>query len=159
MKSPKWFLKWKKQEEKSKKNWKPYVERNEILREIGFANYQDYLSSPLWHEIRTKRLAIQSTCSCCNGPAKVVHHDTYYKKLLLGDDISIKRDLYPLCHACHRKIEFDGERKRSWGETIRVFRRMLFRFKHGKSKSQMIREAIANRKAARRQKRVANSNN
>jgi hypothetical protein len=82
---------------------------------------------------------------CCEKPAQAVHHDTYYLKLLAGDDASIARDLYPLCHGCHRVVEFDGERKRSWGEAIRQFRRMLFKFKNGMSKGQMIRQKMASR--------------
>ncbi len=149
-KDPKWLRKWKRQEKKARKNWQPYVDRNVALKEIGFATYAAYLASPLWQEIRARRLSTQTTCSCCDSQADVVHHDTYYKKLLLGDETSVKRDLYPLCHACHYKVEFDGSRKRSWGEAIRAFRRLLFKFRNGMSKSQMIREKIASRKTSRK---------
>lgn len=136
---PKWLRRWKRQEERAKSNWLPYTQRDTALAEIGFATYADYLASPLWESIRSRRLAMQSTCSCCPKPATVVHHDTYYRKLLLGDEESVKRDLFPLCHGCHYLVEFDGTRKRSWGEAIKQFRRMLFKFRNGMSKSEMIR--------------------
>ncbi len=133
-----WLRKWKKQEAKAKENWGPYIHRNKVLGEIGFGTYAEYLASPLWREIRAKRLLTQNTCSCCTNTAIVLHHANYYRKLLLGDEKSVKRDLYPLCTSCHRKVEFDGQRKRSWGESSRLFGRMLFKFRHGMSKHQMI---------------------
>ncbi len=143
----KWIRKWKRAEELSKDNWRAYSIRNKALAEIGFATYAAYLASPLWKEIRAKRLAISSQCSCCEEQAAIVHHDFYYKKLLLGDEISVARDLYPLCNGCHRRVEFDGKRKRSAGEAVREFRRMLFKAKNGMSKAQMIREKIASKRS------------
>jgi hypothetical protein len=142
-----WWKKFERNEERAKSNWREYGIRNKALAELGFASYAEYLASPLWQEIRKKRLEISSGCSCCLNPADVVHHDKYYKRLLIGDDASVRRDLYPLCHPCHRRVEFDGDRKRSSGEAVREFRRMLYKFKHGKSKGQMIREKIAARRS------------
>jgi hypothetical protein len=152
-KDPKWLRKWKKQENKAKKNWDAYKARDKALKELGFKTYREYLLSDLWKSIRNARLAMGDSCSCCDGKAEVVHHDTYYKKLLMGDEQSIKKDLYPLCNSCHYRVEFDGARKRSCGEAVRAFRRMLFRYKHGMSKSEMIRQAKAKRKAKRKNRK------
>ena len=86
---PGWLRKWKRKEKKAKENWKPYVDRNKILKEIGFTCYNDYLVSDLWKEIRDRRLSTQDVCSCCDNKADVVHHDTFYWKLLLGDEESV----------------------------------------------------------------------
>jgi hypothetical protein len=154
---PKWLRKWRKQEEASKLNWRPYSIRNKALKEIGFASYSAYLASPLWSEIRASRLKDGDLCSCCPSPATLLHHDTYYKTLLLGDPVAVKRDLYPLCRGCHLIVEFDGERKRSWGEAIRVFRRRLYKHTNGMSKGQMIRGKIAARRAAKAAKAALKS--
>lgn len=153
-KDPKWLRRWKKQESKARLNWEPYVIRDKVLKDIGFITYTDYLASSLWQEIRSKIMLPGIICSCCNELAGVLHHGAYYKKLLLGDEASIKQDLYPLCYSCHYKIEFEDKRKRSWGEAIRVFRRMLYRFKHGMSKSQMIREQIQLARKAKKESEV-----
>ncbi len=139
---PKWLRKWKQKEKKAKVNWDSYAIRNKALESIGFSNYADYLASPLWQEIRKKRLTSHPTCFCCDNTADVVHHRFYYKKLLLGDEESVNRDLFPLCNSCHYKVEFDGERKRSSGEAVKVFGRMLFKTRNGMSKSQMIRNEV-----------------
>ena len=152
---PKWLRKWEHQERKARDNWDPYVERNKVLRELGFTNYAEYLASPIWADIKSRRMKKGATCSCCPKKANLLHHDTYYRKLLLGDEASIQRDLYPLCHSCHRLVEFEGDRKRSWGEAIRKFRRMIFQFKNGMTKGQMIYKKRAEREMARQAKKEA----
>lgn len=152
-KSPKWLRKYRKKLKKAKKNWDAYGVREQALRAMGFSSYKEYLASDLWKGIRSRRLSISDGCSCCDNKADVVHHDTYHEKLLRGDQLAVERDLYPLCHGCHLKVEFSGDRKRSWQEAVIKFRQMLFRFRNGVSKGQMIRQKIAAKKAARAAKK------
>lgn len=149
-KTPKWLRKWRSEEERSKKVWYPYGNRNVILNEIGFMSYDDYLRSELWSQIRSRVLSLNPHCACCSKAAELVHHDAYYRKLLLGDEKSVERDLYPLCHACHYTVEFEGNRKRSFGEAVRQFRRMLYKHHHGESKSEMIARKRNQRKSMKK---------
>jgi hypothetical protein len=77
-----------------------YDQRDEILREIGFASYAEYLASDLWKSIygrvmtRTRRV-----CMRCGRGARHVHHTKYTRENLLGHD---RRTLWPVCTRCHR---------------------------------------------------------
>ena len=153
---PKWLRKWKKAEAKAKLDWDAYAGRDRLLKEMGFATYSDYLASPTWLGIRLARLLQQRTCSCCASPAIAVHHELYTRKVLAGDEKATMKFLHPLCTSCHRRVEFVGERKRSHGEAVRQLHRMIFKFKNGMTKGQMIRKKQEEKKAkrlARKQKR------
>lgn len=94
---------------------KTYKERDIILIEIGYKNYQEYLNSDLWKGIRRKVFSkYGSKCKICENEARVVHHKGYGKNILLG---LMLEPLIPLCHSCHTKIEFhDNGNKRSLTE-------------------------------------------
>lgn len=86
-----------------------YVQRDEVLRSLGFADYGSYLESRLWSRIRERALKIRSTCACCNEPATDVHHRNYSADTLTGKNIGA---LTPLCRTCHDLCEFtDGGEK------------------------------------------------
>lgn len=83
-----------------------YEERNIVLREMGFATYAEYLTSPLWQAIRTKALANRKTCSVCGEPATEVHHRSYSRDVMTGKDVG---SLMPLCATCHDLGEFSTD--------------------------------------------------
>jgi len=86
-----------------------YLERNEILKEIGFNSYADYLASPLWESIKTKvQDKLGRGCICCRQPANAFHHRSYAKEVLTGENIS--ETILPLCRRCHRVIEFHSKK-------------------------------------------------
>lgn len=148
-KRPKWLRRWQKKERNAKENWSEYQLRKAALSEIGFESYEDYLKSEVWIKIRSLVFSYSKECSCCSSTPQCVHHSAYHKKVLLGELKSIKKDLHALCHRCHRFIEFEGERKRSSGEANRVLKRLLFKKKHGMSKSQKLKIEIRARKQRR----------
>jgi hypothetical protein len=83
-----------------------YQERNEILRQIGFASYADYLASDLWDGIRYRVLvAARRTCCACGGEASQVHHSRYTEGNLRGRN---REDLHAVCRTCHEKAELDS---------------------------------------------------
>lgn len=88
-----------------------YSERNEMLWELGFACYQDYLESSLWATVKElvykKRDRI---CMLCGNPSHCLHHNRYHIADLSGKAIKF---ISPLCNSCHHALEFDGETKRT----------------------------------------------
>lgn len=107
------------------------AKRNEILQEMGFDSYRDYLNSELWCQIRDHIFLIKGRkCCCCGKKATTIHHAKYTEESLDGSSHS---DLFPVCGACHNKIHFKGERFR----TLHQARQSLkSRHKsHGKSRS------------------------
>lgn len=90
-----------------------YEMRDRVLRSIGYPSYAAYLESALWQSIRAKVLGhCKGKCRLCDQAAKVVHHFRYGRTVLRGKKFG--RDLVPLCHECHEKIEFTSDRvKRS----------------------------------------------
>jgi hypothetical protein len=86
-----------------------YTRRNNILKSMGFASYQEYLRSNLWAKIRAKVLYRQPRCYGCNEKATQVHHNSYERKDLDG---TRTRHLRPVCDICHTVAEFrsDGEK-------------------------------------------------
>jgi len=84
-----------------------YARRNRLLASLGFVapkgsgltEYDVYLASPLWAEIRERKLASQvqnglPVCFACGKPANQVHHGDYEIGTLVGPPI-IARDGKP----------------------------------------------------------------
>jgi hypothetical protein len=70
-----------------------------FLRLIGYRNYQDYLYSPLWFEIRTKVMKkAGKRCEYCGCRAVQVHHEIYTRENLYGVTLF---GLYAVCVHCH----------------------------------------------------------
>ena len=88
-----------------------YTSRNLILKKLGFENYSDYLKSDLWKSIRKKVYSQKGDqCCLCENKATELHHHRYAK-----DDLTGKRtkNIKPICHECHEKIEFENGTKNS----------------------------------------------
>ena len=63
---------------------KTFGKRNELLRKIGYTNYQDYLKSEHWNDVknRAKKSKLlggkNKKCSVCNKNfGLTLHHKTY----------------------------------------------------------------------------------
>lgn len=83
-----------------------YEQRNILLRELGYPTYAIYLQSPLWSFIRHHAYRIHGrTCRLCPRRATTIHHLSYSRDILLGNDLSL---LAPLCRTCHNRVEFAG---------------------------------------------------
>lgn len=93
-----------------------YQARNEVLKELGFENYQEYLKSDIWRETkriwyfkREKKPDYWGKCHIC-GETKglVLHHLNYRKKNI--ETACIKGKI-PLCFKCHGELhEFSNKR-------------------------------------------------
>lgn len=93
-----------------------YHQRNLILKELGFvdttghASYFNYLRSSLWHAIRRRAYKIHGhNCKLCPRKATTIHHLSYTRTVLLGQDYT---QLAPLCKICHNRVELHRGRKR-----------------------------------------------
>ncbi len=80
-----------------------YGERDGYLRQLGFSTYQAYLASPLWQEIRARKLAKHRRCQLCDRWASQVHHSKYTLQNLQGRS---GKWLLSICGGCHLKVEF-----------------------------------------------------
>ena len=86
---------------------KRYIERNKILKEMGFGSYKEYLQSDLWRKIRYEHLRKYPNCECCGKLASQVHHRVYNKAIFLKWNPT----LLSVCRDCHEAGEFrDGEK-------------------------------------------------
>lgn len=95
---------WKHDHPKKKHDGRTYASRDFVLRELGFASYQEYLRSALWQRIRNKVFRVKGrVCQMCFGAASMVHHNRYHKNDLLGKNLAF---LVPICGPCHERIEF-----------------------------------------------------
>lgn len=84
-----------------------YGRRNQILRQMGFPKYKDYLASDLWKSIRQRVLDRDNRkCHVCRGPAWQVHHKNYHEETLRGTCLDA---LVTICPTCHTQAEFDTE--------------------------------------------------
>jgi hypothetical protein len=96
-----------------------YKARNRILKALEFASYDAYLASPLWAEIRERKLASEGRrCFACGKLATQVHHGGYDKLTLSGPGEQSSYDgaitwekwlelaeLYAVCSTCHEWAE------------------------------------------------------
>lgn len=85
-----------------------YRKRTLNLHALGFRDYSDYLASPLWREIRERRMAESPLCYCCGRPVAVLHHRDYSAATLQGRR---PHALVSLCRRCHTAAEFAQGRK------------------------------------------------
>lgn len=90
----------------------------------GFQSYKEYLESPLWAEIREDKLKKRNyECCCCGGRATQIHHSSYDKKVMAGEDDG--RFLYAVCKDCHHKLEFTDGKKNSLEEANKKLRAII----------------------------------
>ena len=95
-----------------------YEQRNQVLRDLRFASYKEYLLSQRWAKIRRRVLdANMRTCVRCGEEANQVHHLSYARECLLGKDDG---SLVAVCPVCHNIAEMDTQgRKRTQYEANR----------------------------------------
>lgn len=88
----------------------PYADRNETLRLLGFPTYSAYSRSVLWKIVRQRALDVYGhICKACGAKATQVHHASYVREVLIGEDV---RGLVPLCSRCHRIGSVTKQRSR-----------------------------------------------
>lgn len=88
-----------------------YQRRNAYLKRLGFANYREYLKSPLWKSISAKVRTTRKACLLCRGHHKLeVHHKRYTRDNLRGKSL---KWLCVLCHNCHTQVS-KLEKERNW---------------------------------------------
>lgn len=70
------------------------------LKQLGFANYADYLASPIWRVVRTRvfRRANGLCEACREAKPENVHHWSYDVETLLGMRMA---NLEAVCKPCH----------------------------------------------------------
>lgn len=86
-----------------------YLNKNDILKLLGFETYTKYLQSSLWKKIRLDVLVKQEyKCCSCEKHADQVHHRKYTLQNLSGKDDNF---LVAICKACHYRIEFTKKKK------------------------------------------------
>src|SRR5438874_8725109 len=104
-----------------------YLERNALLKELGYLSYQAYLASSLWYSIRARAYQFHgSSCRLCGARAEVIHHRGYGRAVMLGKSLN---QLVPLCHACHQEVEYYKGRKRSFAKAHAQYNRLWARVK------------------------------
>lgn len=83
----------------------PYAERSRIVRSLGFKEYENYLSSRLWRNIRQAviRKSGGRCVRCKSADTLQVHHRRYTHQNLSGDSTD---DMMALCRLCHHAAEF-----------------------------------------------------
>lgn len=107
----------KRRSDKKRRKEDGYGNRNAALTVMGYSSYDEYLSSPLWREIRDKiRARDHGKCRACGGNGSEVHHRAYYLQVLEGKALG---ELVLLCETCHGLIEFDGKVKCTFDESRR----------------------------------------
>lgn len=102
---------------------KCYEDRKTVLAQLGYATYQEYLAGEEWADIRAERLGKFPDCLLCGERANQVHHMEYSDRVLLGIE---RRLLVTLCGDCHKRIEWDGEIKRSLEDANKTLRELAF---------------------------------
>jgi hypothetical protein len=94
-----------------------------VLEQMGFANYEEYLDSPLWQEIRSKKIRGKAKCGNCGSQENLqVYHNVYTEATLKGTS---QYGLVALCEECphsehlekknERLVAGKGKRRARWG--------------------------------------------
>ena len=98
-------------------------ERTKACRDLGFWTYRIYLDSGFWRQLRKRVLERDGyACRSCGGRATQVHHVSYSRAVILGNDIG---PLVSVCRPCHEAVEFDSKgKKRPFRKKARVWRVM-----------------------------------
>ena len=80
------------------------IQRSNSCIALGFDNYNEYLRSDLWKDIR--RVVLSSKGALCNVCKKTIaveiHHKQYDYNTMAGHNI---KHLIPVCQKCHSKLE------------------------------------------------------
>lgn len=86
-----------------------YHQRDLLISQLGYCNYNHYLQSKMWKRIRKRVLERDDyTCYVCQKEANQVHHRVYTEDNVFG----IKLDgMISICAGCHKKAEYNGNKK------------------------------------------------
>lgn len=99
-----------------------HAARNDVLAELGFATYGDYLKSSLWKRVRGEAFAANGGfCVLCAKPAGLIHHNRYRYRDLVGKSL---QELHPVCYGCHDRIEYCNGVKRTLSGAVAEFNRL-----------------------------------
>lgn len=100
-----------------------YEERADSLQRLGYKTYTEYLGSSLWKKIRSSVIERdERRCQICRGRGRQVHHTSYRFDVMAGKRL---KSLHCVCRDCHLRVEFDGKRKRTFGEALSAFHKLL----------------------------------
>lgn len=117
-----------------------YTKRTENLLKMGFNNYDDYLSSGLWAAVKIAAFEKRGkNCLICTKPAKVIHHLDYAMETLQGTRMG---SLVPICDPCHKRVEFDGEKKRTLRDVKQLTLSLIANSKNVKKKEKNRRKCV-----------------
>ena len=89
-----------------------YKQRDEVLSQMGFPSYDDYLRSPLWARIRARVMKSCGELCICGQSATEIHHRSYKRRYMEGRG-KVTTFLTAICRKCHHFIEFDEEGKKT----------------------------------------------
>lgn len=77
-------------------------------------NYEEYLATPEWQQIRDFMLEAYPHCQVCSKSEGLqVHHNWYSAR---GDETP--RNLLILCDECHERIHADDESNVTWSSLL-----------------------------------------
>ncbi len=116
------------------------MNKYDILKELGFENYSQYLNSSLWKKIRSEFLIKKEyKCRICEKRADTIHHRQYTLENMSG-----KNDEYlvSLCKSCHYKIEFTKKKKNTLYNANRLLDRRIRKRHNRKNKDKIKEERI-----------------
>ena len=113
-----------KRREKPKRRQPEYSKQREnSLKRLNFDNYDEYLESDLWREIRQSKLAVDPNCECCGHSAEQVHHISYAYKIMAGVE---NKCLVSVCRDCHVILEFTKSgRKRGFIRVVKLTKKLI----------------------------------
>lgn len=108
--------------------------RNRLLKELGLKNYQEYLKSNIWKQIkqkianrRTKQKDFWKKCMICGSTRYIQIHHVKYTKI---KEVSLHA-LRPLCNRCHQQIHIISlSSNLSLRVSIKAWRRIYNKFKN-----------------------------
>lgn len=109
-----------------------YMNKNDILKVLGFETYTKYLQSSLWKKIRSDVLIKQEyKCCACKNRADQVHHRKYTLQNLSGKNDEF---LVAICKGCHYRIEFTKKKKNTLTTANRLLDKKINRKNNKKDK-------------------------
>ena len=113
--------------------------------------YSDYLRSPEWQKLRSKRLEIDGyKCQRCGRPFDLQVHHLFYPSELGTEDPY--RDLITLCDVCHELVEHQKQEFRNNKNTKREIQRKREEEERQKRLEEFDRMIAENRRRAEERK-------
>lgn len=102
---------------------KIYTKRNKILRNKGYANYQEFLKSETWKTIKLKIDDSKKFCHCCGTNSSLDAHHTSYRNNMVNEEKGM-RNVKFMCRKCHEEIHSIQRNSNVWiSEAERILRK------------------------------------